>query len=1128
MRTKSSRSAFSTSRLLLAICLCCSGLLLALIGFAATPPGGTITASTTTALQWSGTAIGTGAANGESSCVEGTNCDTYTLTVDPLSNWTGKRIQVRIIPPSSTDDFDLVIHKTSNTGAIIATSGNGPGVTETGFISPTTDGTGVFTVHVIYFVTIPTPQIPVPAADHQYRGEATVVPLTPVSPPNAAIDSTNHIGYENFEAPGVLTPVTLTTGPTVEYLGRSAGEPSIGVNWNSPGSANGVTNFQSDLETLFITFSDTPANGGGAIATWINRPAPTQVVIDSDPIGFTDFQTGRAFAAELSATSPTCKISYTDNDGQPWVATPGPLGSGIDHETIGGGPYALPIPTPAPVPSPAPVPQAVYPNAVYYCSQDLVAAFCLRSDDGGATWGPPVQTYTTECGGLHGHVKVSPADGSVYLPNKDCAGSEAAVVSENNGVTWNIRPVANGSVQPASSASDPAVAIDRNGRVYFAMATADSAAAIGYSDNRGATWNNIINVSAAFGLQNVRYPAAVAGDGGRAAIAFMGSTTPGDANASTYNGVWHMYIAHTFDGGLTWTTTDATPNLPVQRGNIWTGGGANIGRNMLDFFDIAVDKLGRIQVGYVDGCSGGNCEQATPAAVGNAYSATAAILRQSSGKRMLQAQDVVASGASAPGVPFLTQRRIGNVVHLSWSEADQGSTAITGYQVLRGTAPNTETLLASVGPGVSKFDDYGAANPAVTYYYKVIASNSVGASLGNNEVAAPYLGDTCSGIVIHQNDPTHPESAAVQNGLNPQYAIDYVAVGEPATPANNLLFKIKVTNLNTLPPNSRWRMVWDSFASPGQQFYVGMTTGASGPPTFEYGTLATAVVGLVVGVPQETMVGAADPASNYQPDGTIKIYVPKVAVGNPQPNDLLGAVNGRTFADNTVNERSTELIDHTFIKSQTDNAFPTATYTLTGNGFCTVQPILAVSRKTHGTAGTFDVPLPLIGAVGIEDRNGPIIGDHQVVITFQSAPVTVTSVGVTPGQTATASVAGSSISGNQVTVNLTSVSNAQVLTVNLFGVGANGGVGDVSIPMGILFGDVNSTGRTDSGDVTVARQLSVNIPTSDNFRADVNTSGRIDAGDVTGIRQATVTALPFAASAAASRPRLEGESVNRE
>jgi hypothetical protein len=86
----------------------------------------------------------------------------------------------------------------------------------------------------------------------------------------------------------------------------------------------------------------------------------------------------------------------------------------------------------------------------------------------------------------------------------------------------------------------------------------------------------------------------------------------------------------------------------------------------------------------------------------------------------------------------------------------------------------------------------------------------------------------------------------------------------------------------------------------------------------------------VVGVPQETQVGTGLPQSNMQTDGTITIYVPKSAVGNPQPGDLLGAVNGRTFADNSNVERSTGLIDHTFIKAQTDAGFPAAAYTVAG------------------------------------------------------------------------------------------------------------------------------------------------------------------------------------------------------
>jgi hypothetical protein len=1027
--------------------------------------------------------------------VEGISCDTFTLTVGGTpADWAAasKRIEVKTLAPNGADDYDLVIHKTDNNGPIVDSSGAGAGVTqpevEVAHISPATDGVGVFTVHVIYFSTIP---------GDQYQGTATVVPLIPPQPPPAPTDNGPKIGYENFEAPGVLTPVTVSTGPTVEYMGRGAGEPSIGVNWNSlaPNNVTGVTNFQSDLETLFITFANACPTGGPT-ASWANRPAPTSVVIDSDPIGFTDRQTGRVFAAELTATSPTCKISYSDNDGNTWVASTGPLGSGIDHETMGGGPYHAPL-----VGTPA------YANAVYYCSQDLVTAFCLRSDDGGATFGPISPTYTTECGGLHGHVKVAP-DGTVYLPNNACGGDGAAVVSEDNGITWHIRHVQNATVDTISGGSDPAVGIDNNGRVYFAMANADSAAVVATSDDHGNTWQNIFEVSSVYGLKNIRYPAVVAGDAGRAAVAFYGTTTAGSSDSGTFNGLWHLYVAHTFDGGLHWTTSDVTPGAPMQRGCIWNGGGANICRNLLDFFDVTIDKQGRVEVGYVNGCPGGNCAQAAPTATGNAYSATATIARQSSGRRLVAAFDPPSplTATSVPGMPSVTTRRVGPVVHLAWSEADTGNSTITGYQLLRGTVSGSEALLATVPGTQTTYDDLTATDISKTYYYKVLAVNAVGTSCANNEIAAPYVGDTCNGLIIHQNDPTHPESAAAT--ANPQLAIDYIAVGEPPS-TSNLMFKMKVSNLTTIPPNSRWRMVWDSFASPGQQYYVGMKSGpGNGPPTFEYGTIATAVVGLVVGVPTETKVGAALPASNFCPNGLITIFVPKSAVGSPQPGDLLGAVNGRTFTGDTSQtdtlERSTALIDHTFVKAQTDNAFPAATYTVVGNTSCAaVAPVTAASRKTHGSAGVFDVNLPLTGTTGIECRKGqgPNSNDHQVVFTFP-APVTFTSA-ICGGAPAPAMA-----NGNQVTVSCTGVPNAQTITVALVGVNDGCNIFNVGALMGVLLGDVNASRRVDAADVSLVRQQTLQTVTTSNFREDINASGRIDAADVSIARQQTLTSLP--------------------
>ena len=55
--------------------------------------------------------------------------------------------------------------------------------------------------------------------------------------------------------------------------------------------------------------------------------------------------------------------------------------------------------------------------------------------------------------------------------------------------------------------------------------------------------------------------------------------------------------------------------------------------------------------------------------------------------------------------------------------------------------------------------------------------------------------------------------------------------------------------------------------------------------------------------------------------------------------------------------------------------------------------LTAASRKIHGSAGTFDIDLPLAGEPGVESRNTG--GDHTLVFTFNNTVVsgsaTVTS-----------------------------------------------------------------------------------------------------------------------------------------
>src|SRR5205809_5296200 len=303
---------------------------------------------------------------------------------------------------------------------------------------------------------------------------------------------------------------------------------------------------------------------------------------------------------------------------------------------------------------------------------------------------------------------------------------------------------------------------------------------------------------------------------------------------------------------------------------------------------MTVDRDGRVLVGYVNGCEGGNCAQAATNAKGNAYTAAATIARQSSGRRLI---GPLVNSISKPGMAAVTARRVGNVVHLGWSEADNSNSPITGYRIMRGTTSGGETLLTTVSGNQNLYDDTSATDTSKAYYYKVLAVNAAGISCSANEVAAPYVGDTCNGLIIHRNDPTHPEANL---GLNTPASllIDYVAVGEPPG-TNNLMFKLKVNSLASIPPNSRWRIAWNSFAAEvvsaddalvAQQFYVGMTHGPSGAPTFEWGTLADAGLPAVYAI-SETRRGDALAGSGYNADGTITIYIPKSAVGNPQPGD---------------------------------------------------------------------------------------------------------------------------------------------------------------------------------------------------------------------------------------------------
>lgn len=395
---------------------------------------------------------------------------------------------------------------------------------------------------------------------------------------------------------GDLPPEVTDPAPFGIYqqtgIGDSCGEPSLGVD---PKTGNVL--YECGLQTLLVSDFD---KGGAGRASW----KPVQPLVEgeqsSDPILWRDTDTGRVFVNQLMPQG--CSVqAYSDDFGKTWMQSLLGCAAGIsfDHQTVTTGrPTVLPA-------NPA------YQNLVYYCTNDLVTLNCGTSVDGGLTYGPshPVFTDPAEtCSPIVGHVKTAP-DGTVYVMPDGCddeAGKQAVFASGDNGLTWTKRSIGRSS---QGDAGHPSVGVGSDGTVYAAYGSADNDGRSGrvqvaVSTSKGVRWTTPAALGKDAGVKVSRFPLVVAGDGDRAAVAYLGSkSTDNPASKKSFTGAWHMYVSYTYDRGRTWKTVDATPGSPVQVGSICTGGLACDGdRNLLDFNGMVLDGKGYPVLAYADGC----------------------------------------------------------------------------------------------------------------------------------------------------------------------------------------------------------------------------------------------------------------------------------------------------------------------------------------------------------------------------------------------------------------------------------------------------------------------------------------------------------------------------------------------
>ncbi len=705
------------------------GLLFCALVRAATPPSGTLGPTNGAVIEWDFASVGPGVSSGgtvESLCAP-VYCDGFELTIalpqpdaDFYTNHIAKLTITYTWTSALPTDLDLFVFAPDGTESGPGTPDNtstGPGIEVLTVSNPSS---GIFRVESHVGIT----PAPTPAhAKAVLTYQTVAIPPPPVLGARAPhfADASPPIGYQ-----------------TKDVIGRpNAGEPSVGLDW-----IRNAAMYMAASQISRVTFDDILSP---PTASWQDVTPLQLAIVSEDSILFTDRSTARTVASELLVVGSN--NGFSDNAGTTWSPGTFPVPHAPDHQTVGGGPYASPMPLTAGLTG--------YPNAIYYCSQDIIqpgGALCARSDTGGVTFNPSVRIFGagTPCGAIHGHVKVGP-EGHVYLPQNNCTRpdgiqGQGMAVSADNGQTWTYSVPPDSVAKPVNAGTDPSVGVGSLGTVYYGYEDGSGHPKISVSHDSGQTWSASFDAGASLGIQNSKFPMVVAGDDNRAAFAFLGTTSAGNDQSSTFAGVWYLYVSYTFDGGQHWTTISATPGDPVQRGCIWNGGGNNACRNLLDFNDIGIDQIGRVLTAYTDGCA--NIDFSYSSLVGgiegavhgpsqcdsnpNSYADTdkvslAALARQSCGQGLFSNTDpgftnwcppprVVSTSPAASATGVLTSSGVG----ASFDElVDQASIQVVDSQghVVKGTS----TCLAPCASVL--FIPSPRLRKGVTYTASVSASN---------------------------------------------------------------------------------------------------------------------------------------------------------------------------------------------------------------------------------------------------------------------------------------------------------------------------------------------------------------------------------------------------------------------
>jgi hypothetical protein len=579
---------------------------------ASTPSSGTISPLSGSA-SWSGFPGPGASPQGELTCVDGTTCDTFTLTLAP-GDYVGKRVRFKLAWTNQLNDYDVYVHLGDNQGPEVGRAGNSAPQTgeENTFDVNAAVVTGVndkYTIHVVYWAVGP---------NDPYRGEVSLenIPQTPTrtatfikgdktgirfSPSRALyatgagqdVEPSVRVDYKgNAYAGGIRG---LTGGNDIWRFDLNPNSPTY-----DPFLANAAIRFDLSGNAQNPSYKGQPdalspnddselgGDGGGDLDIAVGFKPPKGAAPDADPtVAFTSL-----VAANVSSQRSEDRAENYDRN--PAGNTVVPVDDRQWLEFLGG--------------------DVVYLGYREFAGLQATSKYYInRSDDGGLTFGPAL--VAAVAGNTTGNIDVDQRDGTVYFCHQGdgTEGNKEVRVAVGHPVSLSLPPVAYTTHVAAKgrnniSALFPVCKVASDGTVYVAYSDGGSGIFIAHSMDQGTTWSAPVQVSDLPPGSPVLMPWIETGERpGTLAIVYYGAdVTTNEANVpgNTQQAIWKVYFASTLNA------TASNPTILQTAASDHFNHGADISlegfvvggpnRNLADFFQVAIDPLGFALIAYTD------------------------------------------------------------------------------------------------------------------------------------------------------------------------------------------------------------------------------------------------------------------------------------------------------------------------------------------------------------------------------------------------------------------------------------------------------------------------------------------------------------------------------------------------